>query len=71
MYSWTDPNTLEITARFVENDLGSQTVVCTFSGMGESIGVTLSQKGPSFTTMRPGGAPQPQVLLRGTLINLK
>jgi CubicO group peptidase (beta-lactamase class C family) len=71
MYSWTDPNTLEITARFVENDLGSQTVVCTFSGMGESIGVTLSQKSPSFAMMRPGGAPQPQVLLRGTLIDLK
>lgn len=70
MYSWTDPNTLEITARFIENELGSQTVVCNFSGAGESFGVTISPKVPNIPT-RPGGVPQPQVRLRGTLIDIK
>ena len=70
MYAWTEPNTLEITARFVENDLGSQTIVCNFSGMGESLGVTLSQKSP-LQLSRPGALQQPQVLLRGTLIDIK
>lgn len=70
MYSWTDPNTLEITARFVENDLGSQTVVCSFTGVGEAFGVTISPKVPSVST-RPGVVPQPQVRLRGTLIEIK
>lgn len=70
MYSWTDPGTLEITARFIENDLGSQTIVCNFSGTGGSYGVTISQKAPSIPA-RPGGVPQPQVRLRGTLIDIK
>jgi CubicO group peptidase (beta-lactamase class C family) len=71
MYAWTDPNTLEITARFVENDLGSQTIVCNFSGMGESTGVTISQKSPSLQMTRPGAPQQQQVILRGTLIDIK
>ena len=68
-YSWTDINTLEITARFVEENLGSQTVVCRFSVINGTTRVTLSPKAPQI----PGGMQgrgQAPVQLRGTLVDI-
>jgi hypothetical protein len=65
-YSWTDPNTLEITARFVEAGNGSQTITCTFSGSGASLAVTLAPRTETTTQ----AAPAQQVRLRGTIVSL-
>jgi hypothetical protein len=71
MYNWTDPNTLEISARFIENELGSQTIVCAFSGFGDSFAVNIYPKEPSIGAVRPGGMVQSQAGLRGTMVELK
>jgi hypothetical protein len=69
-YSWTDTATLEITARFVEESLGSQTIVCKFSDINGSIGVTIGPKSaPSL--MGPPGRVQPAIQLRGVLVKLE
>ncbi len=69
-YSWTDANTLEITARYVEESLGSQAIVCRFSEMFGSTVVTIGPKaGPSM--MGPPGRTQPAVQLRGTMVEIK
>ena len=69
-YSWTDPNTLEITARFVEESLGSQTIECKFSEINGSVVVTLGPKsGPAL--MGSPGRVQPSVQLRGVLVNIE
>lgn len=47
-YGWIDEKTLEITARFVEETLGAQTVVCRFTGAGNDIRVSVESKAPSF-----------------------
>jgi len=69
-YSWTDSGTLEITARFVEESLGSQTIECKFSEINGSVGVTL---GPKTT---PAGSgllirSQPATLLRCVLVKVE
>ncbi len=78
-YSWTDKNTLELTARFVEENLGSETIVCAFSEVNGAVSVSIAPKavagrmgarptGPAG----PGGPGAPGVTpLRGTLINIK
>ena len=69
-YSWTDSGTLEITARFVEESLGPQTIECKFSEIKSSVGVTI---GPKATSSPAGltGRSQPAVLLRGMLVKVE
>lgn len=68
-YSWNDAKTLEITSRFVEESLGSQSVVCTFSEMNGTIAITLGPKSMPGMMGGPGRVQQPQVQLRGLLVN--
>jgi hypothetical protein len=67
-YLWADPGTLEITARFVEESLGEQIVVCRFSEINGSIGVSIGPKAAPATMGTPGRG-QPAVQLRGVLVN--
>jgi CubicO group peptidase (beta-lactamase class C family) len=66
-YSWTDNNTLEITSRFIEESLGSETVICRFREFNGNINVTIEQK-PGFFMGRPGPTITP---LRGTLAKVE
>jgi len=66
-YCWTDKNTLELTARFIEESLGSESVVCKFSEVNGNVGISIEPKGGGFMGM-PGLAVAP---LRGTLVNIK
>jgi hypothetical protein len=68
-YSWSDAGTLEITARFVEESLGEQTVVCRFSERNGSVGDTIGPKSAQFPMGAPGRA-RPVIQLRGVLVNL-
>ena len=65
-YSWTDKNTLELTARFMEESLGSESIICKFSEVNGNISVSIESKGGGFMGM-PGPAATP---LRGTLIRI-
>lgn len=72
VFAWTDPNTLEITTRFVEESLGDQTIVCRFIEMNGVTSVTIGPK--SMPGMAGAGAmgrmgPAP-VQLRGTLVDI-
>jgi len=69
-YSWTDPGTLEITARFVEESLGSQVIVCKFSEINGSMGVTIGPKSAPLQMGSPGRA-QPAIQLRGVLVKIE
>jgi CubicO group peptidase (beta-lactamase class C family) len=67
-YSWTDKNTLELTARFVEESLGSETIVCKFSEVEGTVNVSIEPKGGAPQMGMPGPAAAP---LRGTLVKIK
>jgi CubicO group peptidase (beta-lactamase class C family) len=67
-YSWTDKNTLELTARFIEESLGSETIVCKFSEAFGNINVSIEQKAGRPLMGIPGPASTP---LRGTLIKIE
>jgi CubicO group peptidase (beta-lactamase class C family) len=67
-YSWTDKNTLELTARFIEESLGSETIVCKFSEAGGNVNVSLEQKPGGLIMGMPGPPAAP---LRGALIKVK
>ncbi len=69
IYSWTDDSTLGLTARFVEESLGDQTITCKFSELNSVVRITIEQSTPSFMMRGPGGAPR--VLLRGTMVDIK
>jgi CubicO group peptidase (beta-lactamase class C family) len=69
-YSWTDSSTLEITARFVEESLGSQVIVCKFSEINGSMGVTIGPKSAPLQMGSPGRA-QPVIQLRGVLVKIE
>jgi len=69
-YSWTDSGTLEITARFVEESLGSQTIECRFSEMNGSVTVTIGPKSAPALMGSPGRM-QPVTPLRGVLVNIE
>jgi len=69
-YSWTDTVTLEIAARFVEESLGEQAIVCRFSEINGSIGVTIGPK-TAPPIMASPGRMQPAVQLRGVLVRLE
>ncbi len=68
LYSWTNENTLELIARFVEESLGEQALLFSFTETGGSIHVTIEPKSP-VGRMIPGFTP-PQIRLRGTMIDL-
>ena len=68
-YSWTDKSTLELTARFVEESLGSQAITCRFTEFDGVVRVTIEQNTPSFMMRGPEGAPRVQ--LRGTMVDIK
>ncbi len=68
-YSWTDKLTLELTARFVEESLGSQTIECRFSESNGIVRVTLGSRAPQGRTGTAAGAPQVQ--LRGTMVDIR
>jgi CubicO group peptidase (beta-lactamase class C family) len=67
-YTWTDNNTLEFTARFVEETLGAEAVIFRFSEEGENISVNLTRKGGRGPAMGQGGQAPP-VVLTGKIIN--
>jgi CubicO group peptidase (beta-lactamase class C family) len=69
-YSWADSSTLELTARFVEESLGAQTIACRFAEFNGTVRVTVEQSTPSFQMRGPGGA-LPRVQLRGTLVDIR
>jgi CubicO group peptidase (beta-lactamase class C family) len=69
-YCWTDSSTLELTARFVEESLGAQTIACKFAEFNGAVRITIEQKTPPFQMRGPGGAP-PRVQLRGTLVDIR
>jgi CubicO group peptidase (beta-lactamase class C family) len=66
-YFWTDKNTLELTARFIEESLGSETIVCKFSEMSGTMNVSIEQKAGGPIMGMPGPASIP---LRGTIIKI-
>ena len=68
-YTWTDPNTLEITARYVEESLGSQTIECKFSKVNGTVGVTLGAKAAPVMTGAQGRTQVPTIL-RGVMVDL-
>lgn len=66
-YAWTDEKTLEITGRFVEETLGSETIVCKFSEQNNEVRLTIESKTPARSG-RGLGNQQPAVL-RGAMVN--
>jgi len=67
-YTWTDEKTLEITGRFIEEMLGSETIVCKFSEQNNEVRITIESKTPARSG-RGFGNQQP-VVLRGAMVNL-
>ncbi len=70
VYTWTDDSTLELTARFIEESLGAQTIACRFTELNGVVRITIEQKGPSFQAGGQGRGPAP-VQLRGTLVDIR
>lgn len=68
-YTWTEEKTLEITGRFVEEALGSETIVCKFSEQNNEVRVTIEPKTPARAG-RGFGNQQP-VVLRGTMVRIE
>ncbi len=66
-YAWTDEKTLEITGRFVEETLGSETIVCKFSEQNNEVRVTIESKSPARTGR--GSVNQQPAVLRGVMVN--
>lgn len=69
-YAWTDNATLEITTRFVEESLGSQTIAFRFSEVDGEVRITVEQSTAGAQTRGPAGAA-PRTLLRGTMVEIK
>lgn len=69
-YSWTDDNTLELTARFVEESTGGEGVIFRFAEKNGNLSVTIERKSARGGSMRgpgfPGAAAEP---LTGKVIN--
>ena len=69
-YAWTDKSTLELTARFVEESLGSTAIECRFSELNGIVRVTLGSRAPQGR-MGPGAGMPAQAQLRGTMVDIK
>jgi CubicO group peptidase (beta-lactamase class C family) len=65
-YAWTEEKTLEITGRFVEETLGSETIVCKFSEQNNEVRITIEPK-TQVRSGRGSGNQQP-VILRGVML---
>jgi hypothetical protein len=66
-YSWTDNNTLEITARFVEESLGAESIICKFREFNGVVNLTIEQKPGTFM-----GRPTPVMTpMRGTMAKVE
>lgn len=68
-YNWTAAGTLELTTRYVEEGLGSQTIECRFTESNGGIGVSVSPKTAGPPMLLPGRGPEVQ--LRGRMVDLK
>lgn len=68
-YSWIDENTLEITARFVENTLGAETIVCKFSDTNGIASVSITPKAVRGSATIGMGGPN-AAGLRGTVLKI-
>ena len=68
-YAWTDANTLEISGRFVEESLGSETIVCKFTEQNNDIRVSIEPKVPA-SSARAAFRIQP-VTLMGTMVKIE
>jgi len=66
-YVWTDEKTLEINGRFVEETLGSETIVCKFSDQNNEVKITIESKSPARSGRGPGN--QQPAVLRGAMVN--
>lgn len=62
---------MEITARFVEESLGAQTIVCKFSETNGSIAVTIGPKSTPGMIGSPARVQPAAVQLRGILVSLE
>jgi CubicO group peptidase (beta-lactamase class C family) len=69
-YSWTDKSTLELTARFVEESLGSTAIECRFTEVNGIVRVTLGSRAPQGR-MGPGAGAPAQAQLRGTMVEIR
>ncbi len=69
-YCWTDRNTLEITGRFIEENLGSQTIVCTFSETNGNLNVTIGPKAGGQMTAPGRGQMQQPTPMRGSMVKV-
>ena len=67
-YAWTEEKTLEITGRFVEEALGSETIVCKFSDQNNDVRVTIEPKTPARAGR--GFGNQRPVVLSGVMLKL-
>jgi len=67
-YTWTDNNTLDFTARFVEESLGSEGVIIKFSEEDGGINVNLTRKGGRGPAVGQGVQAVP-VVLTGKIIS--
>lgn len=68
-YAWTEEKTLEITGRFVEEALGSETIVCKFTDQNNEVRVTIEPKTPARAGR--GFGPQQPVVLRGMMVKIE
>jgi hypothetical protein len=66
-YAWTDEKTLEVTGRFVEETLGSETIVCKFSEQNNEVRVTIESKSPARSGR--GAGNQQHAVLKGVMVN--
>jgi hypothetical protein len=69
-YIWTYTGTLEITARFLEESLGSQVIDCKFSEICGSIVLTIGPKSAPLL-MGSSGRTQSAIQLSGYLVNIE
>jgi CubicO group peptidase (beta-lactamase class C family) len=68
-YSWTDDNTLELTARFVEESIGSEVVFFKFAEKNGNLNVTIERKSLRGASIRGPGFPGAAEPLTGKVIN--
>lgn len=64
VYSWTDDKTLELTTKFVEESIGTESWLIHFEESGTALNAVIEIKG-----MRPGPPGAPPLKLEGKVIN--
>jgi CubicO group peptidase (beta-lactamase class C family) len=66
-YLWTDNNTLEVTARFIEESLATEGLICKFTEEGGVISVSLERKSTRGSGLGPRAQATP-IVLKGKII---